>query len=327
MKVLVTGATGFLGGGLVRRLLAEGCEVRIFNRTGHTSDELSGLKPEIAIGDVTDLPSLQRACQGIDTVFHLAGLVAYSPLEREAMEHVNVGGTANVIAACIAKDVRKLVYVSSVVAIGASFDGKKPLNEESPFNIHHLNLGYFETKHQAELLVVQAASSGKLDAVMINPSTIYGPADAKKGSRKAQLKVAQGKFPYYPPGGVSVVSLEDVIDSLIAVWKTGRKGERYIISGENLLIKNVFDIIANCAGVKAPWIALPKPVIFGIGHIGDCLELIGKKGPLNSETAWTSVLYHWFDSSKAQAEFSLKFKPAEYAIEQSIRWIKDNKLA
>lgn len=326
MKVLVTGATGFLGGWLVKRLLAEGHDVRIIKRAFSSLDELAGLKLDIFAGDVTDTASLVSACHGVDTVFHLAGLIGYSRAQREAMHKVNVVGTRNVIEACRARDVRKLVHLSSVVAIGASFDGT-PLNEESPYNVAHLRLGYFDTKHEAEALVRTAVLEGHLDAVMINPSTIYGPADAKKGSRGVQLKVAQGKFPFYPPGGVSIVSVEDAIDAIMAVWQRGKPAERYIVSGENLLLKDVFEQIAAIAGVKPPSIPLPRPAIFALGKIGDTLEAFGKKGPLNSETAWTSTLYHWFDNSKAQRELGLKFKPASYALEQSVRWMKDNGLA
>lgn len=325
MKVLVTGATGFLGGWVCRRLVESGHSVRIIKRASSSLEELEGLPLEIFAGDVTDLESLRAACAGVDTVFHLAGLIGYSRAMREAMHKVNVVGTANVIAACRSADVRKLVYCSSVVAIGASFD-RVPLNESSPYNIAHLRLGYFDTKHEAEALVRSAVLRGELDAVMINPSTIYGPADAKKGSRSTQLKVAQGRFPMYPPGGVSIVSVEDVLDALMAVWERGKPAERYIISGENLLLKDVFDQIAAIAGVKPPSIAMPRSAIFALGAVGDILEKFGKKGPVNGETKWTSTLYHWFDSSKAQRELGLKLKPASYALEQSVRWMKDNGL-
>jgi dihydroflavonol-4-reductase len=326
MKVLVTGATGFLGGWLVRRLLDEGHDVRIIKRPRSNLDDIEGLPLEIMPGDVTDLASLVEACRGVDSVFNLAGLIAYSKSQRQAMEKINVTGTANMIRACHENQVRRMVHLSSVVAVGASFDGRVPLDENSAYNVGHLDLGYFETKHKSEILVRKAVADGKIDAVMINPSTIYGRADSKKGSRKTQLKVAQGKFPIYPPGGVNIVAVEDVIDCIVAAWKTGRKGERYIISNENLLIKDAFEMIAQAAGVKPPRIGLPKSAIFAIGKVGDLLEAVGKKGPLNTENAWMSVLYHWFDSSKAQNEFGLKLKPASHAIEQSIRWSRDNGL-
>ncbi len=327
MKVLVTGATGFLGGWLVRRLLDEGNEVRIIKRPKSSLDEIEGLPLEIVPGDVTDEKSIAEACRGIDSVFHLAGLIAYTKTQRAAMEQVNVAGTAHVLRACRDSGVRRLVHLSSVVAIGASFDGRQPLNEESKFNVGHLDLGYFETKHKAEILVKEAVVRGDVDAVMINPSTIYGRADAKKGSRKTQLKVAQGKFPVYPPGGVNVVAVEDVVDGIMAAWRKGRTGERYIMSGENLLLKDVFEMIARASGVKPPSIGLPKAAVFAIGKVGDVMESMGRKGPLNTENAWTAVLYHWFDSEKAQREFGMKFKPASHAIEQSVRWMKENHLA
>ena len=324
MKVLVTGATGFLGGWLVRRLLDEGIEVRIIKRPSSQLDEIEGLSLDIVPGDVTDEASLQEACKGVDSVFHLAGLIAYTRTQRAAMEKVNVQGTANVLKACKANNVRRLLHLSSVVAIGASFDGKVPLTEESPYNISDLDLGYFETKRAAEELVRDTVQRGEVDAVMINPSTIYGRADAKKGSRKTQVKVANGKFPFYPPGGVNIVAVEDVVDGIMAGWKRGRSGERYIMASENLLLKDAFKLIADASGVKPPSIGLARPAVFAIGKVGDILEAVGKKGPLNTENAWTAVLYHWFDSTKAQRELGIQFKPAKYAIEQSVGWMKEN---
>lgn len=323
MKILVTGATGFLGYWVVDRLVQEGHQVKILIRKTSSVEELSKFSLEKTFGDVTNLESLIDATKDVDCVFHLAGLIAYKRTDREAMEVVNITGTKNVIEACRRNNVKKLVYLSSVVAIGASFDGT-PLNENSAYNISHLNLGYFETKHKAELLVQEAVARGELDAVMINPSTIYGGGDAKKGSRGAQLKVARGKMPFYTGGGVNVVAVEDVIDCLMACWKKGRPGERYIVAGQNILIKELFAKIAEAAGVKPPSIYLPTPAVKVLGAAGDLLEKIGKKGPLNSETAWTSTLYHWFDSSKAQREFGVQFKPADYGIEASVRWMKDN---
>lgn len=323
MKILVTGATGFLGYWVVKRLIEEGHAVRILVRKSSSLEDLQTFSVEKSFGDVTDLESLINATNGVDCVFHLAGLIAYKRSDRAAMEKVNVDGTKNVVEACKRNNIKKLVYLSSVVAIGSSFDGS-PLNERSVYNIGHLNLGYFETKHKAELIVRNAALHGELDAVMINPSTIYGGGDAKKGSRGVQLKVARGKMPFYTSGGVNVVSVEDVIECLMACWKKGRPGERYIVAGDNILIKDLFEKIALVAGVKPPSILLPNPAVKVLGAAGDVLEKLGKKGPLNSETAWTSTLYHWFDSSKAQREFGIKFKPAEYGIEASVKWMKEN---
>lgn len=325
MKVLVTGATGFVGGWLVERLKSENVEVLVLRRKSSSRHEF-GTGVNVVEGDVTDASSLVAAFKSVDTVFHLAGVVGYSRAARVLMEKVNVQGTANVIQAARANSVRRLVHMSSVVAVGASFDGAKPLNESSPFNLHHLDLGYFETKLKAEQLVMDSTRRGELDSVCVNPSTIYGAGDAAKGSRGIQLKVARGKFPFYNTGGVSVIAVEDIVEAVIAAWRRGRTGERYILSGDNITIRKLFELIAHFAGEKPPSIHLPNKALTAIGWVGDRLEAIGKKGPLNSENAWTARLFHWFDHQKATRELGLKPRPAEVAIENSVRWIKEKGL-
>lgn len=323
MAVLVTGATGFVGSWLVRELSRRGEEVRVLHRPSSNMDELEGVDFVSRLGDVTDLESLRDACQGVDTVFHLAGVIGYSRAMRQVMEEVNVGGTKKVIEAMQTSPRPKLVYMSSVVAVGASYD-KSVLNEESPFNIHNLDLGYFETKKAAEDLVIDACRRGRIEAVILNPSTIYGPGDARKGSRKTQLKVARGKFPFYTSGGVSIVSVHDVVAAILRARDVGRIGERYILSGDNITIHELFDKIAAIAGVKPPPIYLPNTIVHGLGKIGDLMESLGRKGPINSENAWTSTLYHWFDHSKAKRELGFNPRPADEALRESVEWMKQN---
>ena len=323
MRVLVTGGTGFVGSWLVKRLVREGCGVRVLHRRGSNLDELKGVEFESAFGDVTDSTSVEQACVGMDSVFHLAGVVGYSAAMRSAIDQVNVGGTDHVISACRTQKIRRLLHCSSVVAVGAS---EKPqlLHENSPYTIGHLNLGYFETKRLAEEKVRAAAKRGDVDAVIVNPSTVYGPGDAKKGSRKVQVKVAQGKFPFYPSGGASIVAVHDVVEGMLSAWKKGRTGERYILSGENLLIRDLFRKIAARAGVRPPMIPLPKTIALALGRAGDQLEKLGKKTPINSENAWASSLYHWFDSSKAKIELGFDPKSADDALAESVDWMKEN---
>ena len=323
-KVLVTGANGFLGSWLTKKLAELGHEVTILHRPNSDLSDIRGVKFKSALGDVTDLESVAAATQGCDVVFHLAGLVAYKASQRALMEMVNVGGTQNIITACLAKGVKRLLHLSSVVAVGASFDGSTPLTEESPFNLTSLNLGYFETKRKAEALVKSAVKKNGLDAVILNPCTIYGPGDAKKGSRSVQVKVAKGKFPFYTAGGVSIVAVGDIVDGIIKGWQKGRKGERYILSGENISIKTLFTWIAEEAGVPPPKFYLPSPLLHTLGKIGDTLEVFGLKGPVSSENAWTSTLFHWFDSSKARRELDFAPGSSREAVASSVRWMKEN---
>lgn len=326
MKVLVTGASGFVGGWLSRALIEQGVDVRVLARRKSDLSRLDGLPFQRAEGDVTDLNQVTSAVQGMDAVFHLAGLIAYRRQDRAAMENVNVTGTANVISACRTHQTPRLVHMSSVVAVGASFDGKVPLTEKSNYNVEHLDLGYFETKRKAELLVLEAVKNGSIESCIVNPSTIYGPGDAVKGSRGVQTKVARGKFPFYTGGGVNVVAVEDVVEGMIRAWKQGKNGERYILANSNMSIKELFGTIASCAGVPAPYIKLPNFLLHSLGKLGDMAEARGKKALVNSENAWTSTLFHWFDSTKAQKELGLKFRSSQEAIEASVRWSRDNGL-
>lgn len=323
MKVLVTGANGFLGSWVTRALVNAGHDVYALVRPKSDLSELEGISCNYVYGDVTDIPSLLQAFKGIDTVFHLAGVIAYKKSERALMDKVNVHGTSNVVDVCREYKVRRLVYLSSVVAIGGSHTPSQILNEDSKYDIQDLNLGYFETKHQAETIVKKACDRGDIDAVIINPSTIYGPGDAKKGSRKMQLKVAQGRLKFYTSGGVNVVAVEDVVKGILSAWQKGRTGERYILAGENILIKDLFAMIANEAEVKPPSFQIPDQMLHIIGAIGDLLASLGFKAPLSRENAWTATMFHWFDSSKAQRELDFKPRPAKEAIHSSVQWMKD----
>lgn len=323
---LVTGATGFVGSWLVRALVARGEQVYVLHRPSSNLEDLRGLPFVSCLGDVTDAASVAQAVAKVDTVYHLAGVVGYSRAMRATMDKVNIGGTRHVVDAITQRSrTTKLIYMSSVVAVGASFDGT-PLNEDSPFNVSDLNLGYFETKRAAEDIVLQHARQGDLHAVALNPSTIYGPGDAKKGSRKTQLKVARGEFPFYTSGGVSIVSVHDIVETLITASTRARSGERYILSGENITIKDLLTRIARLAGQKPPPYYLPKPMVHAIGRVGDLMEKLGRKGPLNSENAWTSLLYHWFDHSKATRELGFNPRPADDALKESVGWMKQEGL-
>ncbi len=323
MKVLITGATGFLGEWIVKESVSRGYEVHVLIRKSSDLGKIENLPIIKHIGDITDLESTSLACKNMDAVFHLAGKIEYKKSARESMYAVNVGGTKNVLTACHANDIRKLVYLSSVTAIGASLT-PTPLNEDSSYDIANLHLGYFDTKHEAENLVLDAYKKGFIDPVILNPSTIYGAGDATKSSRKVQLKVARGSFPFYTPGGVNVVHIEDVVLGFFTAFDKQVVGERIILAGDNLTIKTLFSHIATCSGVKPPSLPLPQFALRGLGFIGDACESIGIKGPISSETAWTSSLFHWFDNSKAKEKLGINFKTSVEAIQQSVTWAREN---
>lgn len=326
MKVVVTGANGFLGSWLTKELVTQGFDVQILARPTSDLSDLQGLSFKVLQGDVTNPASLEKAFKGAGGVFHLAGVVAYQHKDRPLMEKVNVEGTLNVIQAAEKMKVPKVLHLSSVVAIGASTSPQEILNEDSPYTLSYLNLGYFETKRKAELLMLEASKRGAFEAIIVNPSTIYGAGDAKKGSRSVQLKVAKNKFPFYTPGGASIVGVEDVVDGIMKAWSKGRSGERYILSHENWTVQELFTAIANEAGVTPPSIKLPSFILHTAGFIGDALRPLGIKGPITKENAWTSTLFHWFDNSKAKKELGFNPRPAQESIHKSVQWMKEHGL-
>lgn len=326
-KVLVTGANGFLGAWLTRYLLAQGYDVTALVRKKSDLSELNLEAPEmktlkLAYGDVTDLASLRLAFQDQKIVFHLAGIVSYQPADHALLHKVNVEGTRNVVDVCCENKI-KLLHVSSVVAVGAAF---KPqvLTEDFNYNIAHLKMAYFDTKKEAEDIVVTAARADRIHAVCVNPSTIYGFGDARKGSRKNQIKVARQKLSFYTSGGVNVVPVEDVIKGILLAAKHGRNGERYLLTGENMTIKELFRKIAMAAGVKPPGICMPNWLLHTIGFVGDLLQKIGVDIGLSSVNAQTATMYHWFDSAKARQELGFNPTSADTAIEKSVCWMRDH---
>ena len=324
MKVLITGANGFLGSWLTKRLLAEGHHVSALVRKNSDLSELDGLKPNFVYGDVTDLESLKTNFRNQDVVFHLAGVVAYKSSQRPLMDLVNVLGTSNVVEACHEVQVPQLLHLSSVVAIGAE---KNPvvMTESSSYKIGPLNLGYFETKRKAEQIVMAAVKENKIRAVCVNPSQIYGFGDAKKGSRKNQIKAAKGQLLFYTSGGVNVVPVEDVIEGILLAWKKGHNGERYILSSENMLLKDVFQKISKLAGAKPPRYQIPAFALHGLGLLDDMLANFDKTVGVSRENAYTATLFHWFDCTKAKTQLGFKPTSADVALENSVRWMKDHK--
>ncbi len=325
MRVLVTGANGFLGSWLTQKLLSQAHQVSVLLRKSNDVDHFKSLGVRVFQGDITDKSSLAPAIKGQEQVFHLAGLIGYSKKQYSLMHKINVEGTSHVLDLCAQFQVNRVLLVSSVVAIGAS---EKPevLNEDSIYNLEKYNFGYHQSKRKAEVLLQNYVREKKGDGVIVNPSTVYGAGDAAKSSRSTQFKVARNELFFYPPGGVSVTAVEDVVDGMILAMEKGRSGEKYILAGENLYLKEVFDLISECAGVEKVKFPLP-PWFFTTLANADCLlNQVGLKGPIPSERALVARMFHWYDSTKARVELGYSTRPAGVAIENSVRWMKDNGL-
>jgi dihydroflavonol-4-reductase len=323
MKILVTGGNGFLGSWIVKALIDRGDQVRVLHRTTSDISSIRGLPYESALGDVTDMPSLLKATDGVEAVIHAAAIIAYAPKDRPLMETVNVGGTENVAKACIKNKVKRLVHTSSVVAVGGSL---KPeiLNEDSPYEMSPFGFGYYDTKFQAEQVIKKYVKEARLDAVIVNPAVMFGPGDAVKSSRKTHLKVAAGKVPVYSLGGCNVMDVDDAVTGHLRALERGRTGERYILGGENVTVKQLFEWLAQYGGHKAPAIPLPNFVFRSAARLAGLAARAGIKLKISSDSLYIATMFHWYDTSKAHKELGITPSPAAKAVEKSIAWCFEN---
>jgi len=330
-KVFITGGTGFLGSHLIEKLCREGFSVSALYRTEKKLK--SFLEQEEAFKNIKvdwvkgDLFSNNWSLEGFDFVYHLAGHVGYTKKDRAIMEKVNVEGTREVIKKIqMVKGLRpRLIYSSSVVAVGASKTKKEILDEKSSYTIASFDFGYFETKRKAEELVKRFCENGN-DAIILNPSTIYGPRDMLKGSRKFQLQMAKGNLKVCSKGGVSVVHVDDVCDAFIKSTFKGKSGERYILSGDNITIKELLNEIADWAKVPKVKYAIPTFLILTMGKLADLLGLIGLKTGVSYENLRVATMYHWFKNDKAKKHLDFKSRPFQESIDDSLSWAKNKGL-
>ena len=249
MKVALTGATGFLGLALAERLAAEGHALAALVRPTSAPAARAALErlgARLLPGDVTDAASLLPLCAGADLVLHVAAVIGYRRRLVAAMQRVNVEGTRHVLAACRAGGAGRLLHVSSIAAVGVS-PSRALLDEETPFNARCFDAAYFDTKHESERHVLEAAREG-LDAVVVNPAAIYGPARVPGNSSRLVVQAARGRLRAAPEGGLNVVPLETVVAGVLAAARVGRRGRRYILGGENLELHELLARIGDAVG-------------------------------------------------------------------------------
>ena len=322
MKIVVTGANGFLGAHLIGSLLKEGHEVTAFVRKSSDLSNLAEKKCQISYGDILDLASIESAFAGAELVYHLAAKISAKSCESKQLFNVNYDGTKNVVDTCIKLDIPKLVHVSSSVTIGGSFS-KTVLNEKSESEALQLNLDNFDSKRLGEEYVLEHVERSKLNAIVFNPGLIFGPMDAKKEIRQGITQVAKGKMPFYTEGGASIIDVEDVILCLTKAINRDLKGQRFLITGENLTFQELFNLVASTTSVSAPKLKLSKRLMNMLWKI----ERIFRKEPLLSrENISVANMYCWYDSSKAQKEFNFQPRPAKEAIVKSINWMRENSI-
>lgn len=303
MDILVTGATGFVGARVCRRLLERGHRVTAFHRPSSDLSVLHSLELNHAIGDLTDGPSIMQALRGHEAVIHAAADLAQWPRRESALDAANVRGTQGVIAGCRETGVRRLVHVSSVVTIGIPSNPGLPADETLPFNLERTGLTYHLSKKRAEDEVLRAAQDG-LDAVVVNPSTICGRYRHTFRGSDVFTRVLRSRIVPYFVGGRNVVHVNDIADGILSALTRGRAGERYILGGENLTYRRMAEIAAAAFGLT-PRILVPlPPLVTGAAALAfEALGVVtGRPPKIDREAHYFARRLLYYNSSKAAAE-------------------------
>jgi dihydroflavonol-4-reductase len=324
MTTLITGATGYIGSAVVRELLNKGQDVRCLVRETSSVKNLDGLRLELSCGDIGAIESVRRAVNGCDTVYHLAALYANWLPDAGLMYRVNEEGARNVMQACREAGTRKIVYCSSVAALGAH--GRSPADETARFNLNSTRDHYYISKHRAEQVVLQYIRGG-LPAVIVNPSNPIGPRDiGPTPTGDLIISILKKRIPGYVDGGLNLIDVGDCARGIVAAMEKGRIGEKYILGNTNISIKEYFDQIVKVAGRGlSPKIRLPAWLAVFSGYGYQALARLNGKPPITS-ASWVRVgsHYSWWDCSKARKELDLGSRPVEESIAEAVKWFEAN---
>ncbi len=321
----MTGGTGFIGGALVRRLLRAGHEVRALVRPGSTTRQLEGLAVERVSGDLMDADSLHRGAHGCDWVFHVAALYSYWGHGWEDFVQANVEGTRKLLDAAEVAGVQRIVYTSSVATLGIR-ENHAPSTEETLGTLADRVGPYQRSKFLAEEVAHDAAQRG-LPVVIVNPSTPVGIGDLKP-TPTGQIIVdfLNGRMFGYLDMGLNIVDVDDVATGHLLAATLGRVGERYILGGENLTLKQVLDLLAEISGLPPVRLRIPRWVAMAWSYVDTTLA---RADPRRIPTATPDKVrlsrhYEFFDPSKAVRELGLPQTPAREALRKAVRWYRDN---
>jgi len=323
MKTLVTGGTGFVGANVVRALLQRGGKVRALVRSRSDTRNLDSLDLELVAGDLRDRHSLEAALEGCDTVYHVAAMYTLWAANPQELYDSNVSGTVNLLEAADMAGVRKIVYTSSVATVGLPKDGR-PGSEDVQLRPKDLVSHYKRSKYLAEQEVLKYAQRG-VPVVIVNPSFPVGPWDAKPTpSGQIIVNFLRGKIPAYVDTGLNVVDVEDVAIGHIMAAEKGRIGERYILGHANLTLPELFQLLEQVSGVRAPRIRLP----YGCAYLSACVsEVVARtithKAPfVTLAGVKLSRKRMFFDAAKAVRELGFPQTPAVEALRKAVQWFR-----
>jgi len=322
-SALVLGADGLLGSHLVRELLGQGVEVRVFVQPDSTSPTLDDLPIEVVRGDLLGrVQDLRSAAEGCDWVFHCAAVTDLWA-DREQVWAVNFDGTLRVADACLRQGVRRLVFVGSASSFQYGTQ-EQPGDESGGFPRPHRGIPYMESKHRAMRLVLDYVAERELDAVVVAPTMLLGRYDWRPSSGELIRQYVARNMRFTAPGGRCFAHAPDVALALVAAAERGRRGDCYLAGGHNLSYRRFFTEVARIAGIAPPSATVPAAVLSAIGAVGSAVSgVTGRKVALNRTLASLASIGSYYSSAKAVSELGMPVTPLERAIEETLDGLRE----
>jgi len=324
MTTLVTGATGFVGSHVARQLVSAGQSVRVLVRPNSNLEALAGLHVEYFEGDLSDQESLERAMHGIRRVFHVAADYRLWTPRPEEIYEINVEGTRKLLAAARHARVERIVYTSTVATIAVPRNGALP-NEDTQASLNEMIGHYKRSKFLAEQVAVEAVSAG-VPVVIVNPTAPVGPWDWKPTpTGRIILDFLKGKMPAYVDTGLNVAPVEDIAAGHLLAAEKGRVGQRYILGGRNMTLKQILDALSAITGRPAPRVRLPHAVALAAGYADQWFSrLAGREPQIPVEGVKMSRHRMFVESDKAERELGYKPTSVEAALERAVTWYQQH---
>ena len=326
MTTLVTGATGFVGAAVVRRLLARGETVRVLTRPASDRSNIDDLPVEIALGDLLAPDSLPAALSSCRSLYHVAADYRLWAPKPEAMYQANVEGSRNLIRHAMAAGVERIVYTSSVAVLGRTADGR-PADEETPVTIDDMIGHYKRSKFLAEEAVRSLIADEDAPVIIVNPSTPIGPRDIKPTpTGRMIVEAAAGRMPAYVDTGLNIVHVDDVAEGHLLAHDRGRIGERYVLGGQDMTLAEILRAIAEIVGRPPPKVRLPHNLILPIAVLAESWARLFKTGEpfVTIDGIRMAKKRMFFSSAKAKAALGYSHRPPQDALRDAVAWFEGN---
>ena len=323
MKAFVTGATGFVGSHVARILADQGADLRLLLRSTSNPKNIEGVRADRVVGDLRDSASLEKAISGCDTVFHVAADYRLWIHDPDQMYRSNVEGTRAILEAARKDGVRRVVYTSSVATMG--FTGNSmPADENSRVSLDHMIGHYKRSKFMAEQVAIEAGKSG-MDVVIVNPTTPVGERDIKPTpTGRIIVDFLKRKFPAYVDTGLNLVDVTECARGHVAALEKGRSGERYILGGENLTLKQILDKLSAITGLPSPHVRVPYVLALATGVVDEIVtgRILRREPRATIDAVRMGRKKMWVSSAKAERELGWKIVPAEGALRRAADWFR-----